>query len=128
MADWVDGLKPWEVLAHMTFVWECSMDSAMKCFEKFMRRELPTCSYFYALEANPSRRGYHVHALFSDTMGVKRQAVWAKWFEKYGRNRIEPIRSKSDVASYCSKYVTKEGAWWNVKILSDSLRKLTSAK
>jgi hypothetical protein len=25
------------------------------------------------------------------------------------------------VADYCAKYVTKEGAWWNVKLLSHRL-------
>ena len=124
MADWVHGLKPWEVIANMTFVWECSLDSATRCHEKFMKRELPSVSYFYALEANPGRKGYHIHALFSDTYGVRRSLVWKKWFDKYGRNRIEPVKSKMNVTSYVSKYVTKEGAWWNLQIKPDGLRSL----
>lgn len=128
MEDWVRTLKDWECIAHMTFVWECSMDSGMKCYEKFMKRELPGVSYFYAMEANPGRRGFHIHALFSDTMGVQRKEVWSKWFDKYGRNRIEPIKSSTQVSSYCAKYVTKEGSWWNVKILEDGLRKQTTNK
>ncbi len=128
MEDWIRTLKPWEVIAHMTWPWECSMDAAMKCYERFMRKTLPDVSYFYALEANPGRRGYHVHALLSDTLGVQRKEVWRKWFEKYGRNRIEPIKSSSQVSSYCAKYLCKEASWWNVKVLDDGLRKQTTNK
>jgi hypothetical protein len=81
-----------------------------------MRRHLPQVSYFYALEQNPSRDGFHVHALWADTASVFRKEVWAAWFKRYGRARIEPVRSFEDVSGYCSKYVTKEGAWWNVKL------------
>jgi hypothetical protein len=28
------------------------------------------------------------------------------------------VNSRDDVADYCAKYVCKEGAWWNVKLLS----------
>jgi hypothetical protein len=28
------------------------------------------------------------------------------------------LNNRDDVADYCAKYVTKEGAWWNVKLLS----------
>ena len=27
------------------------------------------------------------------------------------------MNSRDDVADYCAKYVTKEGSWWNVKLL-----------
>ena len=64
--DWVHGLAPWQVIAHMTFAWEASVWSAQRCYEKFMKRELWGVSYFYALEQNPSRDGYHVHALWCD--------------------------------------------------------------
>lgn len=47
-----------------------------------------------------------------------RKQTWRSWFERYGRNRIEPVNNRDDVADYCAKYVCKEGAWWNVKLLS----------
>jgi len=81
-----------------------------------MRRHLARVSYFYALEENPCRDGFHVHALWADAGSVFRREAWAAWFKAYGRARIEPVRSKGDVSDYCSKYVTKEGAWWNVKL------------
>jgi hypothetical protein len=52
---------------------------------------------------------------------VQRREVWDEWKTTYGRNRIEPVRALSDVARYCSKYVSKEGAWWNVKLVSPDL-------
>jgi len=81
-----------------------------------MSRALPHLSYFYAEEANPSRDGYHIHALWADAKTLYRKEAWATWFKRFGRARIEPIRSNADVASYCAKYVTKERAWWNVKL------------
>jgi hypothetical protein len=119
MADWVHRLCPWEVIAHLTFRWECSLESGRRCFERFMRKHHARLSYFYALEANghcSDRTGFHVHALWGDCQGVFRKEAWATWFKRYGRARIEPVRSKGDVSGYCSKYVTKEGAWWNVKL------------
>jgi hypothetical protein len=121
IAEWVHQLAPWSVIAHQTFAWEASLASAQRCFEKFMKRDLPSVSYFYAIEQNPSRDGHHVHALWSDCVGVQRSAMWKRWHDRYGRNRIEPVNSQEDVTSYCAKYVTKAGAWWNVKLVSSDL-------
>jgi hypothetical protein len=68
-------------------------------------------SYFYALEQNPGRDGFHVHALWCDCKSKSRRAIWQTWFNRYGRARIEPVNNRDDVADYCAKYVTKEGAW-----------------
>jgi hypothetical protein len=118
MGDWVNMLAPWQVIAHMTFAWEASIWSAQRCYEKFMKRELWGVSYFYALEPNPGRDGYHVHALWCDCQSKSRKEIWRTWFERYGRARIEPINSRDDVADYCAKYVTKGDSWWNVKMFS----------
>lgn len=117
MGDWVHSLAPWQVISHLTFAWEASAASAQRCYEKFMRSELRGVSYFYALEQNPGRDGFHVHALWVDCKNLKRSEIWREWFHRYGRARIEPVNNRDDVADYCAKYVTKEGAWWNVKLL-----------
>ena len=117
MGDWVHSLAPWQVISHMTFSWEASIDSAQRCYEKFMRTEMRGVSYFYALEQNPSRDGYHVHALWCDCLNKSRREVWQSWFNRYGRARIEPVNNRDDVADYCAKYVAKERSWWNVKLL-----------
>jgi hypothetical protein len=118
MGDWVNSLAPWQVISHRTFSWEASIWSAGRCYEKFMRSELRGVSYFYALEPNPGRDGYHVHALWCDCSNRRRADIWRCWFTRYGRNRIEPINNRDDVSDYCAKYVTKESSWWNVKLLS----------
>ena len=78
---------------------------------------MPDASYFYALEQNPERDGYHVHALWCDCNGKSRREIWEKWFHCYSRARIDPVNRRDDVADYCAKYVTKEGSWGNVKLL-----------
>jgi hypothetical protein len=130
MANWVNYLAAWQVIAHLT--WRDHVDehgvphgigqwSAAKSFEKFMAKELPYLSYFYAIEQNPSREGSHVHALWADARGVFRKEAWAAWFKRHGRARIEPVRNQSDVSAYCAKhlvasYTTKAPIWWNVKL------------
>jgi hypothetical protein len=117
MAPWVGGLQDWQVIAHLTFSWSASIWSAQRAVERFMR-QMPGVSYFYALEENPGRDGFHVHMLLWSALTIYRREMWAKWFERFGRARIEPVRSHVDVTSYCAKYVCKEGAWWDVKILT----------
>ena|SRR5690349_22532809 len=118
MGEWVYSMAPWQVISHLTFSWEASVWSAQRCYEKFMRTKLRGVSYFYALEQNPCRDGFHIHALWVDCKNQKRRDIWREWFGRYGRNRIEPVNNRDDVAKYCAKYVTKEGAWWNLKLLS----------
>jgi hypothetical protein len=119
MGDWVHSLAPWQVISHMTFQWAASVWSAQRCYEKFMRTELRGVSYFYAIEENPGRDGHHIHALWVDCLNRRRKDIWREWFDRYGRNRIEPVKNRDDVSDYCAKYVTKEGAWWNVNLLSN---------
>lgn len=148
MADWVNWLAPWQVIAHLTwkdwlddhgFPHGITVEGARKSFERFMRKELPRLSYFYAIEPNPSRDGSHVHALWADcgAMITRRtrsgelvRAVsgpegavdaWAVWFERFGRAKMEIVRSHNDVTRYCGKhlvssYTTKGAVWWNVKL------------
>jgi len=117
MGDWVHSLAPWQVIVHLTFAWEASVWSAERCYLKFMKREMWGVSNFYALEENPGRDGFHFHALWCDCLNKSRRDLWQKWFDRYGRNRIEPVNSRDDVSDYCAKYVTKEGAWWGVKLV-----------
>lgn len=127
LAEWVHGLAPWEVFSTLTFRWEASQDSARRCYEKYMRKNLPWVSYFYSIEANPSRDGNHVHALWADTQNASRRDAWGKWFKANGRARIEPVRGKGDVAGYCAKYCTKHGVWWNVKLQWHRIQALNSS-
>jgi hypothetical protein len=49
--------------------------------------------------------------------GFPLQDLQRRWIGRYGRARIEPVNNNDDVADYCAKYVTKEGSWWNLKLL-----------
>jgi hypothetical protein len=112
MAQWVNSLAPWSVFATHTFSYEASLWSARRVYERFMLKALPKVSYFYAIEANPSRDGHHVHAMW-DSLGAPRTATHREWLKRYGRNRIEPVRDFADVVGYCAKYVVRENAWWD---------------
>ena len=129
MVNWVQNLAPWDVVAHLT--WKdkifigrggekiargVKIDSARFFFERFMRKQFPRLSYFYAVEENPCRSGHHIHAMFCGE-GLRRTQFWSQWFAKFGRAVVEPIRGTHDVAEYCAKYVTKEtGTWWNTQL------------
>jgi len=113
MGDWVGGLCRWDCVAHLTFAWEGSIWSCERVYKRFMQRVLPQVSHFYALEQNPSREGFHVHALWVD-LRVRRRSAWAAWFQRYGRARIEPVRGQGDVSDYVAKYVCKGSAWWGL--------------
>jgi hypothetical protein len=151
MAGFVDKLAAWKVIAHFTFrdksVYAAcplrgargkgrqgrfvgkrgvSLPVAGRAYERFMARCLPGVGYFYAVEANPSRDGHHVHSTW-DSSDAPRTATFREWLSRYGRNRIEPVRSFEDVVSYCSKYVTKEGAWWNYVLTPQGMMKARRA-
>lgn len=111
MATWVSSLAKWRVFATHTFSYEASLWSARRVYERFMSSTLPGVSYFYAIEQNPSRDGFHVHAIW-DSPEAPRKATHKEWLKRYGRNRIEPVRGFDDVVGYCAKYVCKDGAWW----------------
>ena len=69
------------------------------------------------------KRQFHAHSLWVDCASKSRRDVWRTWFDRYGRARIEPVRDKEDVTGYCSKYVTKQGAWWDLKVQPHLLKR-----
>jgi len=145
MAGWIDGLAPWQVIAHLTFKPRPAFQSgkkfyservqqvgdpvgtshvaAQESFERLMKTEHPDTDYFYATETNPGLvAGAHIHTVLHRSLGIYCKASWEEWFKKYGRCKFELIKSKDDVVSYAAKYVTKERSWWNVKIVHSLAR------
>lgn len=122
MAAFVNSLADWKVFATHTFSWEAGLWSARRVYERFMRETLPSVSYFYAVEQNPSRDGHHVHAIW-DSSEAPRKATHKDWLKRYGRNRIEPVRGLQSVENYCAKYVCKDGAWWDFHLSRGALAK-----
>lgn len=128
MAGFVQALAEWKVFATFTFTWSASVDSARRCFERFVRRTLPNVSTFYAIELHPGGHGGHVHCLF-DRADFPRKAVWREWKKRYGINRVEPIERGPAgfiaVCDYCAKYVLKDHAWWNFSLSRGAWHKRT---
>ena len=125
LSQWVHCLAPWSVFFTGTFEGEYSEASCQRAFERYAKKTLPGVSYFYSIESNPSRAGHHVHALLADCAGMKRTEMWEAWFKRFGRARVEPVRSIADVSEYCSKhltsYLTKARGWWNFHLGSPDL-------
>ena len=115
---WADQIAQWTTKADFTFTWNCTEFTARKKFEEFMRKTLPSSSYLYSIERDPNQnkvmptseginQACHIHAV-TDTDwhwlkqgNVYRRDIWEAWHNKYGRNRIEPVKSKRDALGYC---------------------------
>lgn len=120
LAEWISSLRPWQAFGTFTFRWEASLSSATRSFERFMRREGAGVSYFYAIEPNPARDGYHIHALLHSHLEFSRKKLWSAWWQRYGRNRIEPPLHVANVELYCAKYCFKSRGsdfWWDVRLV-----------
>ena len=125
MIGWLDSLAPWEIFFTGTTRYAASNRSLQRTFEGFMKRNYKHVSYIYSLEPHMDS-GFHVHAMFDEGHRIKWKEFWGQWFERYGRNRTEPITHKADVESYVTKYVMKaqdqvhrnknEEIWWNVNL------------
>jgi len=124
-SDWVQTIAPWEVFVTMTYRWEASPRSAAKCFEKFMSREMRGVSYLYVVGRDPDGCGNHIHGLWCDCGERLRSDIWQKWFNRYGINRIEPIKSPLDVADYCTKHLNEETLEWNIRLLGNRRNQTT---
>jgi len=127
---WIEDLVAptgWEVMSTFTFRWEASVDSARRCFTRWIRKRLPGVSWYYAIEANPSREGCHVHSLWADASAFHRKSLWQEARKKWGYARIEPVRSKRDSSSYASKYLSKTDGWYDVHLQWHRLQKLHEA-
>lgn len=116
---WIESLVApggWEIMSTFTFRWEASVESARRCFTRWIRKRLPGVSYYYAIEGNPSRAGCHVHSLWADARGFRRKALWQESLQRWGYARIEPVRNKRDSSDYASKYLCKTDGWFDVHL------------
>ena len=122
MGSFVQGLAHWRVFGTFTFRWSASVNSARRCFERFVKGAVPNMSTFYAIELHPGGHGGHIHALF-DRDDFPRVQMWRQWHKRFGINRIEPVNGYQDVCDYCSKYVVKDHAWWNFSLSRAAFQK-----
>lgn len=124
-SNWLHNLAPWELFFTGTFSWEASNGAAQRSFQRFMHKHMPDCTWFYVTEKNPSRPGYHIHALISGAETYRRKAIWKKWFKRFGINKLEPVRSRKKVEDYttkhCANYLTKGYGWYDFEINDSDL-------
>ena len=124
-AKWLHELAPWELFFTGTFEWEASNSSAQRAFKSFMQKNMSDVSYFFVTEKNPSRPGYHIHALMSGAETYKRTTIWSRWFKRFGINKLEPVRSRKKVEEYttkhCANYLLKGVGWYDLEINDSSL-------
>ena len=120
IAEFMHELAPWDVFFTGTFKGHYSEQQTQRAFEKFMQRSFSGVTYFYVIEHNPTREGHHVHALMYSADPIWREEMNQTWYQRFGLAKVEKIRSKRDVESYCTKhvrnYLTKGGGWWNYQI------------
>ena len=96
--------------------------NAKRYFERHMRKYYKDYSWFYCVEPNPGRAGHHLHSLLLPPTGstVSHKKLGKLWWDQYGWNKVENIRSTKDVTGYCTKHVTrylnKGAGWYNIEI------------
>ena len=120
--DWVEHMAPWSTKWDSNTKFPCDEFRAVKLFEKFMHQELPSTTYIYFVELNPRqwiytrgggiKRPCHVHALLDTNWGilkeqknVMREDIWRRWFLRYGRLKLKPLKSLKDGMAYAAKSV-----------------------
>lgn len=119
LVHWLEDIAPWTTKLDMTFEWNCDEFRARRIFQNWMKEKLPGSTYVFSVERDPlqhkvanTRQGLnqacHVHAI-SDTkwkfIRELRRDLWRNWFDRFGRCRIDQVRSVEDATSYCIKKV-----------------------
>ena len=120
--DWIEGITAWTTKLDMTFSWNCDEFRARKLFSNWMVQQLPSSTFLFSTERDPlqhkvmnTKQGLnqacHVHCI-SDTNwpmlksnGTTRTSKWANWKSRYGRCRIEPIKSITAASGYALKKI-----------------------
>ena len=100
-------------------------DDALDLYRKFMRRQLPSVTWFAAVEPNPDHGainpGFHIHSMWAGCDDVHRNTAARKWVEENGVCRIGLIRSRADAEDYCTKHLVRRGSIFGYRIASSEL-------
>lgn len=80
--------------------------AALRFFRGFPTKEL----IVLFIESGKLYGKVHLHGLlrFYLTERPTAKTIWQRWFNKYGRAKVEVIESREAVSNYCCKYVTKQ--------------------
>lgn len=122
LAMWIHSLRPWEDFFTITFRRPVGLYAVSVRVKEGLLEYARGASFFFAVERNPGRPGYHSHGVLHG-LRVERRELWKALFKACGRTEITPCRSKGDVLSYCAKYLTKESGWWDYHLAAESARR-----
>ena len=101
--------------------------AAIRATKRFIQKFMSDYSWFFVAEKNPGRDGHHVHCLLIPPAGkrINVPRLGNLWWKKYGWNKFEKVRGKSDVTSYCTKhvceYLNKGDGWYEIEINDSEL-------
>ncbi len=99
-----ENKKPWEE------DWNPTPNSARRAAQRFFRG-FPTKELIVLfIESGKLYGRVHLHGLlrFHLTKRPSAETIWKRWFNRYGRAKVEIIESREAVSTYCCKYVTKQ--------------------
>lgn len=81
--------------------------AAASTWYEWLRAEDHDVSVLYGMEAHKSG-ARHAHALVATHGDFRYRRPGSLWYERFGFNRFEPVRSAEAAGRYTGKYVTKE--------------------
>lgn len=115
---WADFLQktPWDYFITATFrdpLPQHRVATSLRSVGKTLKRYKPG-AVFLGAEQHESHF-YHIHGLYRQGLvNVPASFLWQDLFTTYGRAKVEIIRSVDDVSAYCTKYVTKKLADYDI--------------
>ena len=130
VAEWVDLIAPHNPAYFCTFATQhtLTLNSARTAMSVFARKlrglmtEEEKLFFFWVAERFECKDGYHTHALLSvpDTLKVGagfkslRESSSQAFGTKKIRTQFSPMRKQVDGVRYCTKYVSKANADWDI--------------
>lgn len=90
--------------------WNPTPNGARRAAERFFRGFTSKELIVLFIESGKLYGRVHLHGLLRFRNGQQPSArtIWGRWFNRYGRAKVEVIESKEAVSTYCCKYVTKQ--------------------
>lgn len=102
----------WDYFGTFTFSEQYSEVGARRAYERFIQSyEIrPVRATFFGIERGTRYGRIHLHSLlqYEPDKRPPAQLIWRKWFEVYGRAKVEIPESQNDVAAYAAKYASKD--------------------
>lgn len=109
--NWLQS-QEWTYFFTGTFREEFTPNGAHNAVQRFFnRKENKPELGFIVIEKGSMYGRVHTHGVLRyPEKGIFQPAgsLWQRWFEQYGRGKVETIRSQPKVSGYVSKYITKD--------------------